>query len=153
MGISITIPKGTPVKYPEEQPKRNKFNISKKSDRTLNGIVFDSKMEMKVWEWLAQNSMVPERQISFELQPKFELNGVKYRAITYVADFALEVAGHRYIIDVKGFRTPDYALKLKLMAYVHKIAIVEIKSVKQMREFIDRARQGFVTAQKILAPK
>lgn len=159
-GITVKVPlamgmdpKGTPTKYPQEEKKRNKFNISKKSDRTVEGIVFDSKMEMNVWLYLREQGFTPERQISFELQPKFELNKVKYRAITYVADFALEIAGHRYILDAKGFRTPDYALKLKMMAYVHKVSIVEIRSVKAMREFIDKAKRGFVSAQKILAPK
>ncbi len=146
-------PKGTPPKYPEDGKKRNKFNVSKKSDRTLDGVTFDSKLEMNVWKCLRDHGFTPEVQIPFELQPKFELDGVKYRAITYVADFALEINGRRYILDAKGFSTPDYKMKLKLMAYVHKVSIVEIKSVKAMREFIEKAKKGFVTAQKILAPQ
>ena len=141
---------GTPIsvvtgKEAGDAPK-NKFNVSKKADRTSDEIVFDSRSEMLVYlELKAQN-------IPLELQPKFELNGVKYRPIAYVADFKITVAEHAYIVDVKGMRLPDYKMKLKMMAYQHKVQVVEIKSVKQMRLFLEAARKGFVVPEKVLAP-
>lgn len=151
----ITITAESLAKYPVEKAG-NKFHVSKKEDRTTDGIVFDSKQEMLVYQWLKEAGIPMERQVTFVLQPRFELNGVKYRAIEYWADFKITVDGPGgpvvYVVDVKGMRLPDYKMKLKMMAYTHKIQIVEIKSRKQMKEFIASARLGHVTSQKILAP-
>jgi len=152
----ITITAESLAKYPVPAGKTNKFNVSKKEDRTTDGIVFDSKQEMLVYQWLKESGVKMERQITYELQPRFELNGVKYRPIEYRADFRVLVDGPtgpvEYVIDVKGMRLPDYKLKLKMMAWIRKIQIVEIKSRKQMKEFIEQAKRGFVTNKKILAP-
>jgi len=154
-GITISAESLASSKYPVEH-KSNKFNVSKKEDRTTDGITFDSKQEMLVYQWLKEAGIPIERQVEYVLQPKFELNGVKYRAIEYWADFKITVEGPEgpvvYVVDVKGMRLPDYKMKLKMMAYIHKVQIVEVKSRKQMREFIDRARAGHVSQQKIIAP-
>jgi hypothetical protein len=56
--------------------------------------------------------------INYELQPKFEKNGKKYRAITYEADFVCTFDdGHVEIIDVKGFSTDIFKLKQRLFEY------------------------------------
>lgn len=58
-------------------------------------------------------------QVKFELQPKFknEITGKTEKAITYIADFVYTENGKQVIEDVKGFKTPVYKLKRKLMAY------------------------------------
>lgn len=48
-------------------------------------------------------------------------------AVKYVADFVYKDAdGNIVVEDTKGFRTPDYIIKRKLMRWVHGIAIREI---------------------------
>lgn len=58
-------------------------------------------------------------QVPFELIPKFiSDSGKKYYAMKYIADFVYyDIDGTRHIEDVKGFKTPEYKLKAKLMAY------------------------------------
>lgn len=51
---------------------------------------------------------------------------IEYEA-AYVADFVyLDEKGELVVEDVKGFRTPEYKLKRKLMLYVHGIRIKEV---------------------------
>ena len=62
---------------------------------------------------------------NLELQPKFPIvvNGVKI--CTYIADFQYVETGAKVIEDSKGFRTPVYRLKKKLMQAVYDIDILE----------------------------
>ncbi|MCM1369851.1 MAG: DUF1064 domain-containing protein [Candidatus Amulumruptor caecigallinarius] len=49
------------------------------------------------------------------------------RACTYVADFTYKVTatGEMVVEDVKGFRTPEYRIKRKLMLHVYGVRIKE----------------------------
>ena len=62
-------------------------------------------------------------QVKFELQPAFEKNGIKYRAITYIADFTYKQDGQLIVEDVKGYRTKEYQIKKKLFEYKYKEVI------------------------------
>lgn len=44
----------------------------------------------------------------------------------YVADFVYTQGGNQIVEDTKGFRTPDYIIKRKLMLWVHGIKIKEV---------------------------
>jgi hypothetical protein len=49
------------------------------------------------------------------------------RECKYIADFVYrDRDGNRVVEDCKGFRTPVYKLKKKLMLHVHGIRIVEV---------------------------
>lgn len=48
------------------------------------------------------------------------------RECAYVADFVYDRNGVTVVEDTKGFRTPEYRIKRKLMLQVHGIVIVEI---------------------------
>ena len=48
------------------------------------------------------------------------------RECSYYADFVYTKDGATVVEDTKGFRTPDYIIKRKLMLRVHGISIVEI---------------------------
>lgn len=48
------------------------------------------------------------------------------RECSYYADFVYDKDGVTVVEDTKGFRTPEYKLKRKLMLYVHRISIKEI---------------------------
>jgi hypothetical protein len=102
-----------------EAPKKSKYN-SKKIE--VDGLKFDSKTEYKRWTELVlleksghiQNL---QRQVTFELQPKFKKKGVSYRAITYVADFTYVVGGVLIVEDRKGFCDQKFPIKKKLFEY------------------------------------
>lgn len=63
-----------------------------------------------------------EFQKKFEVIPKQDGE----RAAHYIADFYyFEVDGTEVVEDAKGFKTPDYILKRKLMKLVHGIRVRE----------------------------
>lgn len=68
-------------------------------------------------------------QISFELIPAQRDKAGKLieRSCRYIADFVYrDKAGNLVVEDTKGFRTPDYKIKRKLMLKVHGIQIKEV---------------------------
>lgn len=94
-----------------------KYNARK---TVINGIQFDSKAEGQYYIILKDKQRRGEIE-SFTLQPKFllqegfEKNGKKYRPITYKADFEIvHNDGSLEIVDVKGFVTKEFAIKLKM---------------------------------------
>lgn len=106
--------------------ERTKFNVAKdKSERTFDGIVFDSQLEMKYYRDVVlsqvENGQISyyELQKSYELQPKYEHQGKTIRAITYVADFYIEYSDGRIeVIDTKG--CPDSVAKIKKKIFEYK---------------------------------
>lgn len=48
------------------------------------------------------------------------------RECSYIADFVYTLDGKLVVEDTKGFRTKEYAIKRKLMLYVHGIRIKEV---------------------------
>lgn len=96
----------------------------------VDGIQFDSAREAKRYVKLraledAGKIQGLRLQVPFELLPSFECGGVKYRGMKYVADFVYYRNGKQVVEDCKGFRTTEYKLKKKLMAYVNHINIEE----------------------------
>lgn len=61
-------------------------------------------------------------QVRYEIIPKQEGE----RAAHYIADFVYRVGEETVVEDAKGFGTPAYVLKRKLMLKVHGIHIQEI---------------------------
>ena len=104
----------------------SKYGVSKKDDRTLDGIVFDSKLEMNAYRYLRDLGVAFERQIPFVLMEGFEHEGKKVQPIRYVCDFQVKsLDGTSFIVDTKGVITPDCRLKLKLMLSLgHKVHCV-----------------------------
>lgn len=97
--------------------------LSKKT--TIDGITFDSKkeglhyVELKKLEKQGKISNL-ELQPSFLLQEGFKRDGKKYRPITYIADFRYIENGKVIVEDVKGFKTPEYKIKKKLLLYKYE---------------------------------
>lgn len=112
--------------------KCEKYNRSAKEDRTYDGIVFDSKKEMKrylVLKLLEKNGEIQnlELQPVIELQESFRYKGKAIRAIQYKADFKYNEGVLTVIEDVKGMKTKEYIIKKKLF-------LMQIKD-DQMIEF------------------
>lgn len=62
-------------------------------------------------------------QVSYELIPAQDGE----RACRYIADFVYtdNETGQTIVEDTKGFRTPEYRIKRKLMLFIHGIRIKE----------------------------
>ena len=98
-----------------------------------NGHVFDSKKEYKRYLELMQMFMdgeisAPVLQQTFELIPSQRGPDGKVieRPVKYKADFVYMKDGEMVVEDTKGYKTPDYIIKRKLMLYIHGIRIVEL---------------------------
>lgn len=96
----------------------------------VDGIEFDSAKEAKRYTKLRameENNEIHGLllQVSFELLPSFDCDGVKYRGMRYIADFVYHRDGKLVVEDCKGVKTPEYKLKKKLMAYINHINIEE----------------------------
>ena len=102
----------------------NKYRARKV--KAPDGQVFDSVKEYHRWGVLrllerAGRITDLKRQVSYELIPKQQGE----RACSYVADFTYNEDGKLVVEDCKGYRTPEYRLKRKLMLWVHGIKIKE----------------------------
>ncbi len=91
---------------------------------------FDSAKERKRYQDLLLLEKIGaikdlQRQVKFNLIPKQEGDYRNERAVDYVADFQYVESENIVVEDVKGFRTPDYVIKRKLMLYIHGVSIYE----------------------------
>ena len=88
---------------------------------TVDGITFDSRREADrylVLKGMEEDGTIEDlrRQVRYELVPAFDVDGVHYRPVYYVADFVYREDGREVVEDVKGMRTDVYRLKSKLFA-------------------------------------
>lgn len=122
--------------------KMNKYRNKKVE---VGNEVFDSKREYERWVYLNQMQDAHviselERQVSFLLIPAiYEPDTIGPRGgknkgkciereCVYVADFVYkDECGRLVVEDTKGFRTPDYVIKRKLMLKEHGIRVQEVK--------------------------
>ena len=103
----------------------SKYNVKKSTDdRTCDGIVFDSAMEMKFYRDVILPNLGSgvikrfELQKPYELQPKFTRGGKTIKSITYVADAYIEYAdGSIILYDVKGMADTTAKIKRKMFWY------------------------------------
>jgi len=99
--------------------KRDKYNRSPKEERTVDGIIFDSKKEMNYYLKLKLDPDVyfALRQIPFELPGKTK----------YYCDFLVFYQdGHYEFIDVKGMKTDMYKLKKRQVQDLYPVKIKEV---------------------------
>ena len=100
----------------DKKKNNNRFKVSPVEGRTLGGIVFASKKEMKRYAELRLLERAGEVQ-DLELQPEFRvsINGEHY--CTYTADFAYTEKGERVIEELKSTGTAkDAAYRLRKKA-------------------------------------
>lgn len=97
--------------------KKSKYGNKK---QTYKGMVFDSKAELNFY--LACEKFFKEGLENINRQVKFELSNAK---IGYIADFSIGpgiyridkvglVTAPKFYVDVKGFKTKDFAIKMRL---------------------------------------
>lgn len=98
----------------------------------VNGILFDSKREARRYLDLRAMEIAGQiqnlrLQVKYELLPSQRINGkVVEREVTYVADFQYQENGMTVVEDAKGYKTPEYRLKKKMLLYFHGIRIREV---------------------------
>lgn len=94
-----------------------------------NGRAFASRKEADhaaVLDALKRATSPNQKVISVEYQYRIPLNVNGTRICFYVADFYVTFAdGHKEIQDTKGFQTPVYKLKKKLVEAIYGEKIVE----------------------------
>ncbi|KKL65480.1 hypothetical protein LCGC14_2154580 [marine sediment metagenome] len=88
------------------------------------GITFDSKGECERYKEILMMERAGEvsdieLQPQFILQDRFELHGIKYRNITYRADFMYKEKhnSRKVVEDFKGKPTSDFKLKWKIALF------------------------------------
>ena len=121
--------------------RRGKYNLSPPEQRTFEGVVYDSKWEMKVYIALvaAFGKDKVKTQVSFVLQEAFtDGDGEKHRKMSYIADFVVADV----VIDAKGKRTETFLLKEKMFAkiYPHPLVCIDYENMKQLREVIEKCK-------------
>ena len=119
-----------------------KYN-SKKLE--VDGIKFDSKKEANRYQelrLLEREGLIRnlQRQMKFTLLPAQKEEDTKgpkggvikgkviERECSYIADFVYQLpdSGKVVVEDTKGFRTPEYRIKKKMMLYFYGIRIKEV---------------------------
>jgi hypothetical protein len=104
-------------------PARSKYGSRR---TTVDGVTFDSAKEATRWGELVMMQKAGHisglrRQVSYDLV----VNG--HKVATYRADFVYaDASGLDVVEDVKGFRTPVYRLKRRLMLACHGADVREV---------------------------
>lgn len=96
-----------------------------RSKRTeVAGIGFHSKREALRYQDLVLLQRSGEIS-GLEIQPEFQITIGNVKICKYIADFRYKKGPFVIVEDVKGFKTPVYQLKKKLMKAVYGIDILE----------------------------
>lgn len=136
-------------------PGLGKFKIAPKEDRTCDGVVFDSKLEMKMHAELCKHFPTEhiKRQVRFVLQPSFrgDWDGICRQSISYKADFVLGETVERngilcpaagsMVVDAKGMILPSFRTAVRLFEYKHRMPVHAVKTLKQLRVLIEAHKQ------------
>ena len=98
----------------------------------IDGKKFDSQKEGNYYlklKMLEKASKIKDLKLQFPfvLIETFKLNDKTYRKMKYIADFVYyDDKDKLHVVDTKGFRTKEYELKKKLMAWKYGIEIEEV---------------------------
>jgi hypothetical protein len=103
---------------------------------------FDSKLEANIYKRIKELGLVVELQPLYLLQDKFKFGKKTIRAITYTADFKLNINGVDYILDAKGLETQVFKIKHKLFLKTYNQDIVIVKSVKGFNEWYEKVKKA-----------
>lgn len=109
----------------DKKNKKNRFNVSPVEERTLGGVVFASKKEMKRYAELRLLERAGEIR-GLELQPEFRVSINDQHYCTYTADFAYTEKGERIIEELKSTGTAKdaaYRLRKKAAELFFKIKV------------------------------
>jgi hypothetical protein len=111
----------------------------------VDGVKFDSKLEMKCYNLLKEMGFSFEFQKQITLVDKFRYNKEAIRAITIVVDFVLDHDGHTIYIDTKGFATEVSKIKYKMLRYILKdeenTDVVWLHTQKEVSDYLIKLKE------------
>ena len=130
-----------------EAPALNKYGVSAKEDRTWEGRLYASKLEMNFHKTLLEHFPADKIhvQTAFVLQPAFRMSFDKdlRREVRYISDFVIGdkpdgniIPPGSVVIDSKGFRTPEFNILKKLFEHATGHPLHLLKSVKILKQHI-----------------
>ncbi len=148
---------------PFSREKRgSRIVVSAKEDRTVDGIVFSSKWEMRCYKEL-RDAFIPG---AFELQPRIELqpkfvgpSGEKIRNLEYRGDFIFgpkrnkpsdPLTDKHFLIDSKGMEDPVFKMKKKLLLFKYGQQLHTPKRVKDLVALIILIKEKYPTKVRVL---
>lgn len=121
----------------EHQHRPHKYGAKKVH---YNGQLYPSRLEAATHETLdnlMHSTYVARRPVRVARGPRFVFRS----GIVYVADFEVEWSDGRVtIIETKGFETPTWRLKRRLMA--DEFPDVDLRVVKRAGEIVEIAMEG-----------
>lgn len=111
----------------ETSRRRSKYGARRTSDGYASRRERDRAWQLKVLQRAGHITALRE-QVPFTLIPaQTDADGKPVRPCCYIADFVYcDAAGHLVVEDAKGFPTPEYKIKKKLMLHVHGITVREV---------------------------
>lgn len=126
----------------KQKKTKKEGRVKNAQPNTYNGIKFRSKLETYTYKKLKEANIEAKYEpIHFELIPKFEYQGEKVRAMTYLPDFV----GKDFIIECKGLITDSFPLRWKIFKYTlmkqnsnYKLYLV--RNQKQVDELIKQLK-------------
>lgn len=119
--------------------KKSQRKVRNATPNIYDGIKFRSKLETYTYKKLKEAGIDAEYESThFELIPKFEYNGEKVRAMTYLPDFV----GKNFIIECKGLVTDSFPLRWKIFKYYLKqenkdYKLFLVRNQKQVDEMVN----------------
>lgn len=119
--------------------KKSQGKVRNAAPNIYDGIKFRSKLETYTYKKLKEAGIDAEYESThFELIPKFEYNGEKVRAMTYLPDFV----GKNFIIECKGLVTDSFPLRWKIFKYYLKqenkdYKLFLVRNQKQVDEMVN----------------
>lgn len=120
--------------------KKSQGKVRNATPNIYDGIKFRSKLETYTYKKLKEAGIDAEYESThFELIPKFEYNGEKVRAMTYLPDFV----GKNFIIECKGLVTDSFPLRWKIFKYYLKqenkdYKLFLVRNQKQVDEMVNK---------------
>lgn len=119
--------------------KKSQGKVRNATPNIYDGIKFRSKLETYTYKKLKEAGIDAKYESThFELIPKFEYNGEKVRAMTYLPDFV----GKNFIIECKGLVTDSFPLRWKIFKYYLKqenkdYKLFLVRNQKQVDEMVN----------------
>lgn len=119
--------------------KKSQGKVRNATPNIYDDIKFRSKLETYTYKKLKEAGIDAEYESThFELIPKFEYNGEKVRAMTYLPDFV----GKNFIIECKGLVTDSFPLRWKIFKYYLKqenkdYKLFLVRNQKQVDEMVN----------------
>jgi hypothetical protein len=122
--------------------KRSKYG-NKKIE--VNGVKFDSKLEMYCYDLLNKLNFEFEFQKKIILIDGFRYNKKAIRPITLTVDFVVKHNDIDYYIDIKGFATDVSKIKYKMLRYQlkdnPKTDVLWLHSQRAILQFLNNLKE------------